>query len=181
MKKLIFIFFLSCFLKSNAQIYSVKEGKITFFSKAPIENIEGTNTSVNSFLNTTTREVIFIVPITSFQFKDKLMQEHFNENYMESNKYPTATFNGKINEAVDLSKDGTYPVTVTGKLKIHGVEKEITEKGTALVAAGQIKVESEFVLMIRDFKIEVPKLVFQNIAENITVKANLTYVPYKKN
>src|ERR1044071_1405315 len=127
MKKIFLILLISGFaLVSRAQLYTAGEGSVvTFFSEAPLENIEATNSRISSFLNTSSNEVMFIVHIRGFTFDKDLMKEHFNEKYMESDKYPTATFKGKINDAVDYSKDGTYNVTATGMLNMHGVEREI--------------------------------------------------------
>lgn len=173
---------LSCIIFSsiyaNAQIYSTKNGIVSFFSEAPLENIEAVSNVLNSFMNTTTGEVVFIVPITSFKFEKDLMREHFNENYMESDKYPQAIYKGKINEKIDFSKDGTYEVTCTGKLTIHGVEKERTEKGTLTIKGEKVSLESSFSVLVKDFNIEIPKLVFENIAETILIKVSSSYTPY---
>ena len=165
---------------SSAQVYTVKEGSVTFFSKAPMENIEATGRNIEAILNTKTNEIGLIVLIRSFEFKKKLMQEHFNEKYMESDKYPTSTFKGKINDKIDYTKDGTYSVTATGKLMIHGVERDINAPGTITIEKGKINLKSEFRVPLKGFNIEVPKLVFQNIAEVISVKVNMNYSPYKK-
>src|SRR5882757_9087161 len=126
MKKIIVFFLLALSLDTFSQnIFMLKEGEVSFFSKAPVEDIDAHNTSAHSVLNTTTREVAFLVPIRKFVFQKALMQEHFNEKYMESDKYPMASFKGKINEDVDFSKDGETKVTATGQLSIHGVEKEV--------------------------------------------------------
>jgi len=165
---------------STAQVYTAKSGSATFFSAAPLENIDATSTSVQSILNTDAKTVAFIISIRSFQFKKDLMQEHFNEKYIESDKYPNATYSGKINEDLDLSKDGTYNVTSTGKLALHGQEKEITAPGTFTVKNGEATLQSEFPLLVKDFKIEIPQLLFQNISDTIDVKINVTYQPFKK-
>ena len=106
------------------------------------------------------------------------MQEQFNEKYMESEKYPEATFHGKINEEADPAKEVTYPITASGKLTVHGVEKEYSEKGTVTVKGGAITLDSSFKTSIADHKIEIPKLVIQNIAETVAVKLNVVYAPY---
>ena len=107
------------------------------------------------------------------------MQEHFNENYMESDKYPQATFKGKINEKPDVTKDGTYPVTAAGIFEVHGVKQTRTITGKITVKSGAISLSSEFMVACKDHQIEIPKLVFYNIAENIRVQVNATYAPYK--
>lgn len=182
MKKFVFTL-LACGIAaiSIAQpIFMGKNGQISFFSKTPLENIDATSEQLTVILNSITRDLVFSVRISSFKFDKDLMQEHFNEKYMESDKFPEATFKGKINEEVDLSKDGTYDITATGVLKIHGVEKPRTEKGTIIVRSGQIIVNSAFKVKCVDHNIEIPKLVASNIAESLDVKLNSTLTPFKK-
>ena len=164
----------------QAQVYTAKSGTAAFYSEAPLENIEATSSSVQSILNTSTKSVAFIISIRSFQFKKDLMKEHFNEKYLESDKFPNATYSGKINEDLDLGKDGTYNVTSSGKIAMHGQEKEITVPGTFTVKNGEATLESNFPLAVADFKIEIPQLLFQNIADTVAVKLNVSYQPYKK-
>ena len=104
------------------------------------------------------------------------MQEHFNENYLESEKFPTGKFAGKITEVVDLSKPGTYPVTAAGNLTIHGVTKPVTVKGTIVATATELKVTFAFTVRTEDYKIEVPTLVFNKIAEVIEISGKLNLV-----
>jgi len=164
----------------EAQVFTAKKGTITFFSEAPLENIDATNYSIQSILNISNNTVAFIVPIRGFKFKKDLMEEHFNEKYMESDKFPNATYSGKINEEIAFDKNGTYPATSTGKLTIHGVEKTITQPGTITVNNGDITLESSFRIAVKDYGIEIPKLVFENIADTVLVKINVAYQPYKK-
>lgn len=154
---------------TNAQVFSTSSASIGFFSKTPIENIEAKSAKALAVMNAK-REVAFSVTNTTFQFPNKLMQEHFNEKYMESEKYPTSTFKGKINEEVDLTKDGEYSVSVTGKLAIHGVEKDRTITGMIVVKEGKLTLKSEFLVKVSDHKIEVPSLVVAKISEEIEVK-----------
>lgn len=165
---------------AGAQIYKQKSGSANFFSAAPLENITATSTGVQSILNTAQNTVAFIISIRGFRFEKDLMQEHFNEKYMESDKYPNATYQGKINETIDLTKDGTYTASSTGKITIHGIEKEITTPGSFTVKNGEITLETKFPLSVNDFKIEIPKLLFENIADTVAVTVNVTYQPYKK-
>jgi len=181
MKKIVLILsFLFFAFAVRAQLYTLSDGIVSFFSEAPVENIDATNDKINSFLNTASNEVMFIVHIRGFTFDKDLMKEHFNEKYMESDKYPTATFKGKLNDAVDYSKDGTYNVTATGMLNMHGVEREINAPGTITIDKGKINLKSDFRVPLKGFNIEVPKLVFQNIAEVISIKINTNYIPYQK-
>ena len=164
---------------AQAQLYSTQTGKVAFFSKTPIEDIDGTSRTVLAVMNTAKNEMAIIITNTTFSFPNKLMEEHFNEKYMQSDKYPTSTFKGKINEVVDLSKDGEYKVTVTGKLNIHGVEVERTIPGTITVKNGEIKMVSSFPVKNADHKIEIPKLVASKIAESLDVSVDITLLPKK--
>jgi len=179
-KILLLLISLSAVVISKAQVYTAKSGTASFYSEAPLENIEAISNSVQSILNTATKSIAFIISIRSFDFKKDLMQEHFNEKYMESDKFPNATYSGKINEDLDLAKDGTYEVTSTGKITMHGQEKEITVPGTFTVKDGEASLKSNFPLAVADFKIEIPQLLFQNIADTVAVKVNVNYIPYKK-
>ncbi len=176
----VFIFFVPAATCIAQSVYSCKEGQVSFFSEAPLENIEAHNGGVNSFLNVATREIAFIIPIRGFRFQKALMQEHFNEKYLESDKYPNATYKGKINEEIDFSKDGTHAVTSNGKMSIHGVERDVVHKGTLVIKKKEINLSSEFIVAIKDYNISIPKLLFQNIADTIQVKMNANYLPYQK-
>jgi hypothetical protein len=167
-------------LTSFAQtIYMTRSGQVSFFSKTPMENIEAVNNEVTSMLNPVTGEIVFAILVKSFRFEKALMEEHFNENYMESDKIPKSTFQGKITNmaAVDLSKDGTYPVSVEGDIVIHGVTRRVISNGTAVVSKGKILVSSAFTLKPADFKIAIPSLVEEKIAKTIDVKVNCQYEP----
>lgn len=163
---------------SFAQIYKSKKNgvKVSFFSETPIENISAENVNANALI--IKDSVVFKIPNKSFIFPKALMQEHFNENYMESDKYPNSTFRGQINEKVDFTKDGTHQVTCTGKINIHGVEKIVTLKGTITIKGNEITLNSTFDVRLDDHKIERPKVVMQNIAEVIRVKVDAQFNPY---
>lgn len=164
----------------NAQIYLGKTCEIKIFSDGPIEDIDAKNTTSKPILNTTTNDIAIKITIKGFDFDKELMEEHFNEKYMESDKYPYSTFAGKINEKIDYTKDGVHKVTVTGKLKIHDVEKERILEGTITVKGGEIMIESKFIVTLKDHKVEIPTLVAQNIAETIEVTIKSTLTEYKK-
>lgn len=119
----------------------------------------------------------FKVPIQSFTFRNGLMQEHFNENYMESDKYPHATFKGKIVEDVDLSRDGTYKVSASGILSVHGVSKARTITGVIVVKNGQMMLNASFVVPVADHKIDIPDNKLLNISQDINVKLEAAYEP----
>jgi hypothetical protein len=180
MKKsiLFFSFFLllGSGLSFGQTLYRTSVGEVSFFSKTPALDIKALNKKAGAILNEGTRDLAIQMKITDFQFPNKLMQEHFNENYLESERYPTAKFAGKITEDVDLSKPGTYPVTASGNLTIHGVTKPVTVKGEKEATATEMKVTFAFTVRMEDYKIEVPTLVFNKIAEVIEVSGRLNLV-----
>lgn len=156
-------------------IFISKNAAVSFFSSTVMEDIEGKSTTASSVINAKTREIIFKVSNTSFQFKKKLMQEHFNENYMESDRFPFSKFSGRITDDTDLTKDGNYTVNVEGNLDIHGVTKPYQCKVTLLIAQGIITAKTTFKVKIEDHQIKVPSLVFKNIAEFVEVRLSAVY------
>ena len=173
MKKLVF-FLLSAILISNisvAQRYITKSGHIKFFSSTPVEDIEAHNRTVQMALDSKTGDVVFKILMKSFQFEKALMQEHFNENYVESHKYPNGTFQGKVTgiDKVDFSKPGEYKVQVEGTLTIHGVSNEISKEGAITVKEDGIHSGSVFMISPADYDIEIPAPVRKNIAKEIEV------------
>jgi hypothetical protein len=182
MKKIIAItaLFIAGYSSINAQIYKSKkdEVKVSFFSSTPIEDISAMHSTSTSFI--ANDSIKFTLANTGFVFPKPLMQEHFNENYMESPKYPKSTFRGKINEKTDLSKDGVYKVTCTGVMYMHGVEKLITIPGTFTVKGGVVNLVASFKAKLDDYKIARPKVVMEKIADEIDVKINANYEAYKK-
>lgn len=161
----------------QAQIYIGKTCEISFFSSAPLENISAVNKTTRPVLNTVTNELIFKITVQGFKFDKPLMEEHFNENYMESKKYPHALFIGQINELINYKTDGVYQVTASGYINIHGVDQKQTIEGMLTVKGDVITLQSTFTIQLSDYNISVPKLLFQNIAEVIDVKVNATLVP----
>lgn len=155
-------------------VYSCRNTTLSFFSATPMEDIDATTNKGVSAINLKTGAVYFKVAVNSFKFKKPLMEEHFNENYMESDKYPTAEFKGKIIDNIDLHKDGTYNVTVEGTLSMHGVDKVYREKATLTVLAGKPAATAKFNVKLADHHIKIPTLVVKNIAEvvEVTIKAN---------
>jgi polyisoprenoid-binding protein YceI len=159
-------------------VFITKNAEITLFSEAPMENIEAVSKTAYGIINTNNGEIQFGVSIRSFRFRKSLMQEHFNENYMESDKYPAAKFKGKINIPIDLSKDGEYQVTASGDLEVHGVTKKRSLAGTIKVVNGRLELNSVFDVKCQDHNIKIPALVFKNIAETIrvTIRGNFSTV-----
>jgi YceI-like domain len=179
MKKIISTLFLisclQCFAQS--QVFFTKNGLVSFYSSAPIENIKADNNQVISIINTASGEMQFSLLVKAFHFKKSLMEEHFNENYMESKKYPKATFKGRITDLakVNFATDGTYSVAVSGDLTIHGVTNKINAAGTITVKGGAISAHSKFPVRLADHKIEIPKIVRDNIAKVVEVTVSCTY------
>lgn len=167
-------------LNSFSQKFACKGGQTSFFSETPMENIQAENTKVVSMIDPATGVIAVKMTIRDFEFPNKLMQEHFNENYLESEKYPTAVFSGKILGDVDYDKDGTYPVTGQGNMIIHGVKKEISLKGTLNISGDQLNLKAEYLIKPEDYRIEIPSLVITKIAEEISVKSNFTYTRLSK-
>ena len=166
---------------ASAQKYMTRTGKVSFFSSTKIENIEAFNNEASAVVDGKTGSMLFIVPIKSFKFEKALMQEHFNENYMESSKFPKSEFKGKIDNlgAVDLSKDGTYDVTVSGNMTMHGVTRPVKTKGTIKVAGNNITLNARFNVAPADHGIKIPSAVADKIARSVevTVASMLKKVP----
>lgn len=185
MKKIIFgIFFLTAFIftEAEAQKFFTREGKISFVSDAPLEKIEALNSNATSVLDGSTGNFEFAVLIKAFHFEKALMQEHFNENYMESSKYPRSKFKGQIDnfDSVNLEKDGTYEVEVSGTLEIHGVTNPVKTKGILKVQSDTIVAESGFTIAVADYGIEIPKVVKDNVAKEVEISVNVVYKPFKR-
>lgn len=160
------------------QKFSTESGKISFFSDAAIEDITAENTMVGSLFNSTTGDLVYIVKIKDFIFPKALMREHFNEKYMETEKFPKALFNGKL-KGYDVNVKGPQNVTATGKLTMHGVTKDVQVPGTVQFEGGKAIMKAKFMVVLADYDIKIPKLVWQNIAEQIEVKIDFVYKPMK--
>lgn len=161
------------------QLYMTKTGQTSFFSQTPLEDISASNDRVLVLLNTSNGEIAIKMQQRNFHFSNKLMEEHYNENYMETEKYPSASFSGKIKEKIDYGKDGSYAVSADGILDIHGVKQSRTLKGQLVVAGGQITLTCTFDVKLVNHKIEVPTLVIAKIAESITVKTKFVLLNKK--
>ena len=156
-----------------------RNGSISFYSKAPLENIEAHTQTVASVLDKKTGQVEFMVLIKSFAFEKALMQEHFNENYLESDKFPKSTFKGRIDDLskIDFNKEGKYAATVTGQLTIHGETKTITMPVTFSVQKEGVGAAAELSIALADFKISIPALVKDKISKTVKIAVNLKYEP----
>ena len=167
----------SAYLNCSAQLYFTKNGRIAFFSSTPMEDIKADNNQVISIINTTTGELQFSVLNNAFHFKKALMEEHFNADYMESSKYPKSTFKGTISnlDKINLNTDGNYPVTVSGNLGIHGVIKQVSANGTITIKAGKVSAACVFKVKVKDYNINIPAVVKNNIAEHIEITVSCNY------
>lgn len=152
-----------------------RSGSAKFYSSAPMEDIEATNNSALAVIEPSTGKVAVSMLIKGFKFDKALMQEHFNENYMESDEFPKASFSGQLNDSELLSKDGKVEANVSGEITIHGVTKEITIPCRFDISSDMIEVESVFNLTVADFDIEIPKLVRNNIAKEVEVTVNFKF------
>ena len=164
-----------------AQKYFTRDGKVKFSSDASIEKIEAVNKSATAVLDAATGKMEWKVLIKGFLFEKALMQEHFNENYLESSKFPNATFKGEISNLseVNLGKDGTYKAVVKGKLTMHGVEKDAETTGTVKVSGGAITVHSDFTVKCSDYNIKIEAAKVSNISNEIKVTVDAALNPMK--
>ena len=169
------VLFLLCTVPASGQVYICTNADITFFSEAPIENIKGETSTAVSALNINNGELYFKVAIRSFNFHRSLMQEHFNEDYLQSDQFPYAQFKGRIPDSVDLTKPGTYTVKVKGYLTIHHVTKECTTNGNITVKPGEIITHAVFSVKPQNYDVKVPRLLTENIAQNVQVTVNADY------
>jgi hypothetical protein len=173
MKNLLFVFIVLA-SNSHAQKFTSEKGLISFFSDAVIEDIQAENSMVGSLFNATSGELVYIVKIKDFKFEKSLMREHFNEKYMETEKFPKSTFQGKI-MGFKTNTPGEQKVKAVGKILIHGVTRDVEIPGTLEFTNGKIIMKSKFMVKLTDYNIKIPKLVWQNIAEEVQVKIEFTY------
>jgi polyisoprenoid-binding protein YceI len=163
-------------------LYVSKTNTTSFFAGTAVEDIDATNTKAVSLLNVTTGEISISIPNKEFHFKRALMEEHFNENYMETAKYPKSEFKGRIKnpEQVNFSSTTPFTVAVTGTLTIHGVAKERTIEVTVVNQGGKIEGKATFTIALSDHNIDRPKILWEKLAETVNITSTFTYEPYKK-
>lgn len=172
------IFMISLVLKSSAQVFEVSEGKVDFHSNAPQELIHAWSDQLKGIVNINKKIFAFRVAIISFSgFNSPLQREHFNENYMETPIYPSASFTGKIIENVDLTKDGEYTIRAKGRLKIHGVELERIIYVKVKVKENNISIASSFSVPLTDHNIKIPRVVYDKLSNKISVSVTATLLP----
>lgn len=175
------ILFLLSFLALNSSMaqekYYTKSGVIRFESKAPLEDIEAINGSVVCVYDKSSNAIQFSMNIRGFEFKKALMQEHFNENYMESDRFPKAEFKGVL--IGDVKGFGTFDVKAKGNLFIHGVTNEVFLPGKLVITQDKIQLNAEFTLAVADYKIVIPSLVRDKIAKTVKVTVSASLIPLK--
>jgi len=159
------LFFIS--IDCYSQQYIANDGEITFFSYAPIEDIKAVNKKVSAAFDISNNDIVFQLYISDFNFRKKLMQTHFNENYLESDIYPKANFVGKV---FALEEDSAV---VRGLLTIHGVSNEIEANGMFIKNNNSIKISSEFNVKLEDYNVSIPTIVMYKIAEEILVNVEI--------
>ena len=187
MDRLITIYFLGFILLSGfvngtfiskSQLYTTKNGRVNFVSDAPLEIIKASSSKLTGILNTSDKGFVFSVSMKSFNgFNSPLQKVHFNENYIESDKYPNAKFKGKIIEDIDFNKPGKYKVRAKGKFSVHGKEKTMTIRCNIEIAKKEITVNSKFIVYLKDHNIQIPTIVNQKLSEKINVSIKTTLKP----
>jgi polyisoprenoid-binding protein YceI len=161
----------SCRELSAQTKYSTRKAALDFTSEAELELIKAASVEARGLIDPGTHQFAFSVDIKSFQgFNSALQREHFNEKYMESEKFPKASFSGKIIEHVDFSKDGSYEVRAKGDLDIHGVKQMRVIKGKITIRNGAVLVNAQFTVPLADHNISIPTIVSQKIATEIEVQ-----------
>jgi hypothetical protein len=179
MKKYLFFMAMTIAVVGHAQKYISEKTFVSFYSHATIEDIKAENKKASSVFDTTNGDIAFSVPIKDFVFAKTLMQEHFNEKYMETEKFPKSTFQGKI-IGFDPAKKGKQSVKAEGKITLHGVTRDLDVPGTMEVQGNRILMKSVFVAKLVDYKITRPEIMFQKIAEQVEVTIDFTFKPYEK-
>ncbi|MBL0134733.1 MAG: YceI family protein [Chitinophagaceae bacterium] len=172
--------FLSTGLLAQGKFFT-KTGKVYFNCTGGIEPIEGTNKSTTCVLDSKSGAIQFSMLMKGFEFEKQLMMEHFNENYVETEKFPKATFVGQIanNSEINYAKDGTYPAKVKGKLTIHGETRDVEAPGKITVKGGKIIATSDFKVQLSDYKVGIPSIVKDKISNDVKINVDLLLDPLK--
>ena len=176
---LIFLIMISFLRSGICQNFTTKTGFIGFYSKTTMEDIRAENNQVYAVLDAASHRIAFALLLKGFIFTKELMQEHFNENYVESDKYPKATFSGTCSGDLDLNKDGIYQVVIKGNINLHGVARVIETTAQLEVKNEHIKGISTFKLKPEDFKIPIPGIVRDKIADEMSVKVQIDWIRTK--
>ncbi|MCY7422772.1 MAG: YceI family protein [Chitinophagaceae bacterium] len=177
MRKFLCSFILLSFsLIGNAQLFSTRSASVSFYSSTPLEDIKAKSSDVESKLLSTTGQLTFMLLVKSFRFDNEMMEEHFNESYLESDKFPKADFKGAVNNisSVNFNRDGVYPTTVQGNLTIHGITKAVTTNGTIVIKNGKPTAKCTFPIKVRDYNIS-GKIIGKELAESIAITVDCRY------
>ena len=166
-------------IQAKAQRYEVEQGTIRFFSDAVIEDITAENKKVSGIFDTVTSEIVFSVPTVGFEFEKSLMKEHFNEKYMETEKFPRSLFKGKIS-GFDPSREGRQEVRAVGQLTIHGVTRDVEIPGLITKNGAYFDIHATSQIKLADYDIAIPQMLWQNIAEQVEVTMDFTLKPRHK-
>lgn len=169
-------------LMMNVSLFSqnrfmTKEGFVSFFSHTLVEDIKADNTQVLSIVDADTGEIAIQLLMRSFQFKKALMQQHFNDSYVESHKFPKAKFRGFIIN-LDSLVNGYTETQIKGTLNVHGKDKEIEVPAKIFRSDDELRITGGFTVEVADFDIKIPAVVRNNIAKTIKVTFNLAHEPY---
>jgi hypothetical protein len=174
---LLLLFLILSSIASFAQgRFYAEKSLVTFFSDGVIEDIKATNNTVTSIFDLGKMDVAFLVKVKDFEFEKKLMQVHFNEKYMETEKFPKSTFIGSVN-GFNPTKSGIQNVVATGKLFIHGVTKDVKIPGTLEKRGSNLFLKSKFMVKLADYNIKIPQIIWNNVAEDVEIELDLTYNP----
>jgi hypothetical protein len=161
---------------ASGQKLTSEKGDLSFFSDGAIEDIEARNSMVGSLFNVTTGELVYIAKIKDFIFPKTLMREHFNEKYMETEKFPKSTFQGKL-IGFSPNASGEQRVRAVGKINLHGITRDVDVPGTLEFVGGKARMKAKFFVKLSDYNIRIPTLIWQNIAEEVEVRVEFTYKP----
>lgn len=166
----------ACLVLHAQKLYSTKTGQIKFNASSPLENVVAVNNQVDSKMIDKTGQIVFSALIKSFKFENQLMEDHFNENYLESSKIPKAEFRGFITNAstIDFSKNGKYPINVDGTLTLHGVSQKVTTTGVMEIAGGKPTISGTFKVKIKDYGI-TGLYIGEKIANEAEISVNCKY------
>ena len=174
-KILLFVLCVTSFFFSMAQKFFTKNASISFYSKTSVEKIEAVNEKALAVLDMVTNKIEFSVLIKGFEFEKALMQEHFNEDYLESDKYPKAVFKGSFNETVagfNITENKTLSLKVSGSLTLHGITKTINTVAVLQIKNNVISAVSNFKILLSDYYIKVPSVIGNTISKEIEIKVN---------
>jgi hypothetical protein len=167
-------------LKAQDKFFT-KTGRISFYSVAPLEDIEAHHRSVTAILDSKAGTLQFMLLVNGFEFEKELMQEDFNADYLETPKFPKSEFKGQIlnNTAINYTKDGEYQAKVKGTLLLHGESKDMEASGKLTVRGGKIIINATFNILLSDYKIPISKLVKDKISNKVKITMDATLDPLK--